>query len=83
MYQVKIKKSAQKELQNIPKHDRKRILLALASLANNPFEGKRLKGEFKEYFSIRVWPYRIIYVVFDKELMIVVIRIGHRQGIYK
>lgn len=82
-YQVKIKPKAQKELEKIPKKDKDRILASIIGLAQDPFIGKKLKGDFKGYFSIRVWPYRIIYGIFAKERLVIIIRIGHRQGVYK
>ncbi|MBU4299512.1 type II toxin-antitoxin system RelE/ParE family toxin [Patescibacteria group bacterium] len=33
-------------------------------------------------YSYRVWPYRIIYRIYKNLLLIIVIRIGHRQGVY-
>ena len=82
-YQVVVSKKAQKDLNKIETRHRIRILSALSSLANNPFIGKKLKGELDGEWSHRIWPYRIIYQVKNKELVILIIRIGHRQGAYK
>ncbi|MBU1177273.1 type II toxin-antitoxin system RelE/ParE family toxin, partial [Patescibacteria group bacterium] len=45
---------------------------------NDPYLGKRLKGELKSYYSYRVWSYRIIYEIKKKELVILIIRIDYR-----
>lgn len=82
-YRVKLKPRAEKELNNLPQKDYYRVIEVIASLAANPFSGKKLEGEYKGYYSIRVWPHRIIYQIYKKELLIFVIRIGHRQGVYK
>lgn len=37
----------------------------------------------KNEWSLRVWPYRIIYQIKNKELVILIIKVGHRQGIYR
>jgi mRNA-degrading endonuclease RelE of RelBE toxin-antitoxin system len=45
--------------------------------------GKKLQGDHKGQRSLRVWPYRIVYVVQQKVVTIAVLKIGHRQGVYK
>ena len=82
-YRVRIKPKAKTELNNIPKRDYYRVITLLVGLAGDPFIGKKLRGKYKNCYSIRVWPYRIIYQIYKKELLVFVIRIGHRQGIYK
>ena len=82
-YQIKFKPRAQKELQKIPQKDKNRILTSIVGLTQDPFIGKKLKGDYEGYYSIRVWPYRIIYSILNKELLVIVIRIGHRQGVYR
>ncbi len=81
-YQVKIKPSAQKELNKLPKDDYYKILIALTAIAKDPFSGKKLKGKLKNQWSVRVWPYRIIYSIYKSKLLVIVIKIGHRQGVY-
>ena len=82
-YQIVVSKKAQKDLNKIDNRYHSRILIVLSSLANNPFVGKKLKGERGDEWSYRVWPYRIIYQIKNKELVVLIIRIGHRQGVYK
>lgn len=82
MYKVVVKKSAHRNLKKIDTRYRKRILSALVVLETEPYLGKPLKGEFSDFYSLRVWPYRIIYTVYEKQLMIFVIDIDHRQGVY-
>jgi mRNA interferase RelE/StbE len=81
-FQLKIKPSAQKELKRIPRKDYFRILAVFSAIAKNPFIGKKMKGEYRSCYTYRVWPYRIVYQIYKKELLILVIRIGHRQGVY-
>jgi mRNA-degrading endonuclease RelE of RelBE toxin-antitoxin system len=52
-------------------------------LASDPYVGKKLDGKYSGLYSLRVWPYRIIYSVIKNELMVSVIGIEHRQGVYK
>lgn len=43
---------------------------------------RKLEGEERTY-RIRVGVYRIIYDIFDDHLVIEVLRVGHRQNIYR
>lgn len=80
-YRVTLKPRAEKKLNDLPRKNYYRIMATLVTLAANPFAGKKLKGEYERYYSIRVWPYRILYQIYKKYLLIFVIRIGQRQGI--
>jgi mRNA interferase RelE/StbE len=42
-----------------------------------------LKGEFSGLRRIRIGNYRVAYEVHDQELVVLVIRIGHRRGVYR
>jgi mRNA-degrading endonuclease RelE of RelBE toxin-antitoxin system len=81
-YLIRIKPSAEKALRNLPKNDYYKVLAAFSAIAKDPFSGKKLQGEHKSQWSMRVWPYRVIYSIIKKELLVLVISIGHRQGIY-
>lgn len=82
MYQVLLTKAAQKNLEKVDVRYKKRIYLALIELSANPYIGKRLEGQLHDFYSLRVWPYRIIYQVINKELIVFVVQIKHRQGVY-
>jgi len=82
-YQIRVESKAKKELAKIPKIYQEKILLTIPLLAENPFIGKKLGGKYKGAYSYRVWPYRIIYSVHRNLLVVIVIHIGHRQGVYK
>jgi mRNA interferase RelE/StbE len=74
-YKVRIKKSAAKELEAIPrKSDRRRIATRIEDLANNPRPTgcKRLSGY--ERYRIRQGPYRIVYAVEDEHLVVYVVK---------
>ena len=82
-YRIVIKKSAAKEIERIAKNDRIRIIEKIKSLAQNPHPtgSKKLSGQ--EKYRMRQGNYRILYQVIDDELIINVIKVGHRQDIYK
>ncbi len=81
-YQVVIPKKVQKELSKIDSRYIARITAVLIALAGDPFLGKKLEGDHKGERSYEVWPYRIIYRIKQLELVVLIIKIGHRQGVY-
>ena len=83
IYSVRIKASAVKALKKITLKDRERVISAIDALAINPAAGGVLKGEFAGLRRLRVGDYRIVYEVNDGELLVLVIRIGHRGGVYR
>ena len=83
MYQIVLSRSAEKDLNKVNDKFKPHIFAALFDLRKNPYLGKKLKGRFQDYYSLRVGIYRIIYKIYKRELNILVIRIGPRQGVYK
>jgi mRNA interferase RelE/StbE len=56
---------------------------AIEYIAENPYEGKSLKGPLNEYRSFRESDYRIVYTVEEKRITIIVVAVGHRRDIYE
>jgi mRNA interferase RelE/StbE len=83
MFSIQIKRNAQKVLAKIPERHQKNIINAIYQLADLPLPNgcKKLTG--KEAWRIRIGDYRVIYEIENKQLMILVIEIGHRKEIYK
>ena len=83
MYRIEVKKSAQKELAQIPAPYNKKIVEAIDKLAIEPRPSgvKKFKGE--EACRIRVADYRIIYSIEDTIKVVQIQRIGHRKDVYK
>ena len=81
-WEIRFEKKARKGIDKIPLQYQKKILAALPAIADNPFIGKKLAGQLAGLYSYHVWPYRIIYRVYEKLLLVIIIRVGHRQGVY-
>jgi len=82
-YSIVIHNKAEKNLGKIPFPWQKRIAEAVEILKFDPCYGEKLWGELSEYRKIRVWPYRIIYRIYEREKLIYIAHIEHRQGVYK
>ena len=59
------------------------LLRAVDSLADQPYEGKPLKGDKQGSRSLRVGDFRIIYELYPDRRTIHMIRIGDRKDIYR
>lgn len=81
-YQVEIKRSAAKEIAALPRRDQRRVVSAIAALANNPRPETARKLTDNAY-RLRVGDYRIVYQIFDDILTVIVVRAGHRKDVYR
>lgn len=82
-YKVELAHQAEKEFAKLDRDHQQRIAHAFLNLQEDPFLGKRLRGQFKGLWSYRLWPYRIVYQIYQKQLLVFIVRIAHRQGVYK
>jgi mRNA interferase RelE/StbE len=82
-YSIKIKASAQRDIASLPRPERARVIAGIDALAAQPALGSRLKGQFQGLWRLRVGRYRIIYEVLDGELIVLVLRVGHRRDVYR
>jgi mRNA interferase RelE/StbE len=88
-YSLSYKRSAEKAVAKIPQPKaRKRVEDAIEDLAKEPWPPSsiQLSGKHSIYRRIDVSgvgsEYRIIYEVRDEELVIVVVIVGQREGVY-
>lgn len=80
---LELTKKAKSQLKKLPKREANKVARKLLSLEASPFSGKKLEGRLQEYYTLRAWPYRILYVVDRKQKVVTVDTIEHRQGVYK
>lgn len=81
-YKVILPKRVADNLARIEKRYRDQLYVALKGLEKSPLLGKKLWGQYSKYRSLRVSDYRIVYQVRASELVVLIIKIGNRQGIY-
>ncbi len=85
-YKIQLSRQAEKAFEKIQHSDTalsQRILAVFDLLQHEPYLGKALSGELKGRFSYRIGVYRIIYAVVKHQLVIYVLDIGHRRGVYR
>ena len=82
-YRVVIERRAQRELDGLPTTIRQRLDAAIARLANDPRPAGCLKLHGEDAWRIRVGAYRVVYEIQDDQLIVTVIRLGHRRDVYR
>jgi mRNA interferase RelE/StbE len=82
-YNLLIKPSAAKELEAVPKKDRRRIVTRIRSLSVEPRPPGCEKLSGHELYRVRQGNYRVVYTVQDADLAVLIITIGHRREIYR
>ena len=82
-YNILIKPSAAKEIEAISsKKDRQRVVHRILKLADNPYHPGCLKLTGQDKYRVRQGRYRIIYAIEDNELLVYVVKVGHRKDVY-
>ena len=72
---------AARDLAGLPADVARRARRALERLAEEPRTGKQLRGELSPWWSFRVGDYRIVYEIRDREIVVLVVMLGHRREI--
>ena len=82
-FSIVLSRKAEKQLDKLSTSVVSQIIESFSILENNPRPNgyKKLKG--RQGYRIRSGNYRIIYEIFENELLIDVIAIGHRKDIYQ
>jgi mRNA interferase RelE/StbE len=82
-YSVFFTREAKRNVEKLDPSIKRVIKKAIESLAVNPAKGKPLAYDLAGLHSLRTSDYRIIYRIREKQLIIIVIAVGHRKEIYK
>ena len=83
-WKVLLSKQPQKIIRRLPKPLRERMVEAIDTLVENqhPPNSKQLIG-YDHLYRLRVGDWRIVYTVKDEKLIVLIIRIAPRGGVYK
>ena len=82
-YKIAFKPSVSKDLRGIPRYDVERILNTIEGLSENPLPQNARSLTGRDAFRLRVGKYRVIYATDNEEVLILIIKIGHRQDVYR
>jgi len=83
-YTITFAQSARKELERLSASVVSRIFPRIEALAQNPrpLGCRKLRG-FENLWRIRVGDYRVIYQVFDDEMVVDIVAVRHRSQAYR
>jgi len=82
-YAIRVKRSAEKEIDRLPQEVSKRITEAILELETNPRPHGCKKLRSMEEYRIRVGPYRILYLIIDERKIVEIVAVGHRRDVYR
>lgn len=83
-YKIEIVKSAEKALYKLPKNDLGRVVEVIKALADNPFpHGYKKLSDEQDTYRVRVGNYRVIYEIYQKIVLIKILKIGDRKEVYR
>ena len=82
-YKIYFRKSVARDMRRIPPRDLRKILKTIESLSEDPRPAgaERLSGQ--ERYRVRQGNYRIVYEINDREVIVVVVKVGHRKNVYR
>jgi mRNA interferase RelE/StbE len=83
-YELRVKPSVAKDLRGLPKADVRRILERIETLRDDPRAPgcEKLAGG-SELYRVRQGTYRIVYTIDDEQVIVEVVRVGHRGDVYR
>ena len=83
-YRVFIKPSAVREIEAVPqKRQRQRIVARIEALSDDPRSAGCEKLSGREQYRVRQRVYRIVYAIEDDQLVVHVVKVGHRSSVYR
>jgi mRNA interferase RelE/StbE len=83
-FKILIKPAAVKEIEAIPsKKVRQRLVERIRQLAENPHPPGCEKLSGQEKYRLRQGSFRILFTIEDRELVVTVVKVGHRQDVYR
>lgn len=84
IYRLRIAPVARRQIAQLPRQVQGKLRLSIRSLGTTPRpRGAKLLSTDRKLWRIRVGDYRIIYEIRDGELIVLVIRVGHRRDVYR
>ena len=82
-YEIRVRRSVGKDLGLLPKRDVRRIIAAIAALAEDPRPPQSQKLSGAEKYRLRCGSHRVLYEIHDEVLVVCVVKVGHRRDVYR
>ena len=82
-YRLSFKRSVSKDFRSIPPEGVRTILSRIDALAVDPRPPGCQKLTGQERYRVRVGRYRVVYEIQDEVLLVIVVAVAHRKGVYR
>ena len=82
-YAIRVKRSAERDLESLPREVLRRVADAIRALKIDPRSAacKKLRGG--KGYRVRVGDYRVLYSIDDSLRIVEVAAVGHRRDVYR
>ena len=83
-YRIEVSATAERQIRKLPRADQVRVVRVIQTLAADPRPaGSRKLSGHDDVFRVRVGRYRVLYSIEDRRLIIIVLKVGDRKGVYR
>ena len=82
-YRLEVKRTAAKEIGDLPKADCRRVVAKIELLARDPRPHGCEKLSGAEKYRVRQGDYRILYEIDDSAKSVTIVKVGNRREIYR
>ena len=83
-YELRWKRSALRELRKLPQATVSKLVALAESLTINPYpKGCRKLSGTEHTYRVRAGDYRLVYQVINGQLVVEIVKVGHRKEVYR
>ena len=83
-HEVEVSRTAEKQLRKLPRDVQERVVRRMLLLAEDPFpQGARKLAGYDDVYRVRVGRYRILYSVWQRRMVIIILKVGQRKDVYR
>ncbi|NKB87086.1 MAG: type II toxin-antitoxin system RelE/ParE family toxin [Acidobacteria bacterium] len=84
IYRLEIARIAERYFDRLERATQQRLRAAIEELTEEPRpRGCRKLQGYDDAYRIRVGRYRVIYSVDDQEVIVLIVKLGHRRAVYR
>jgi len=82
-YSIEVSATAERQIRELSERDQHRVINVIKNLGVEPRpRGCRKLQGYDDIYRVRTGVFRILYSVADDRLLVLVLKVGHRKGIY-
>jgi mRNA interferase RelE/StbE len=82
-YTLRVRRSAEKELDRLPESIHERLSRRILGLEDNPRPQGAKKLSNREEYRLRVGQYRVLYTIDVEHKIVEIVAVGHRREVYR